>query len=138
MLFSLGQRSRLDLSAAADRNPRYVQLSDGRTRNGYTIKLRNMETRPRSVVLHIADLPDAVMWSEVGSADSAGQSVRVDLAPDATTKLRLFVAAPTRGAAQVGFTLIAQPTDGAPGSREARDVRDAVSFERPPSAEDSK
>ena len=37
------------------------------------------------------------MWSEVGSADSAGRSLKVDLAPDATTKLRLFVAAPAAG-----------------------------------------
>jgi cytochrome c oxidase accessory protein FixG len=131
MLFSLGQRDRLDLSVEGDRNPRYVQLSDGRIRNSFNIKLRNMETRPRQVTLSIAGLPDAVMWSEVGSAETAAQSIKVDLAPDATTKLRLFVSAPAAGEEHSGFRLVAQPTDGAPGSREARPAEDDVTFERP-------
>jgi cytochrome c oxidase accessory protein FixG len=131
MLFSLGQRDRLDLSAAGDRNPRYVQLSDGRIRNSFTVKLRNMETRPRSVTLSMDGLPGAVMWSEVGSADTAAQSIKVDLAPDATTKLRLFVAAPAAGEEHSSFHLLAQPLDGAPGSREARPARHDLTFERP-------
>jgi cytochrome c oxidase accessory protein FixG len=57
MLFSLGQRTRLDISSEPDRNPRYVQLSDGSIRNAYAVKLRNMETRPRSVDLMIEGLP---------------------------------------------------------------------------------
>ena len=131
MLFSLGQRDRLDLSAAGDRNPRYVQLSDGRIRNSFTVKLRNMETQPRTVTLSLDGLPEAVMWSGVGSADSASRSIRVELAPDATTKVRLFVAAPAAGDEHAKFALVAQPTDGAPGSREARPAQDDLTFERP-------
>lgn len=131
MLFSLGQRSRLDISVAADRNPSYVQLSDGSVRNSFTVKLRNMETRPRSVDLGITGLADGVVWSEVGSRAGASQRVRVQLAPDATTKVRLFVAAPGGGEEQTKFTIKAQPTDGVPGSREARPAHDEVTFERP-------
>ncbi|MFX8758836.1 FixG Ig-like domain-containing protein, partial [Acinetobacter baumannii] len=47
LLFMLGQRSRLDLSVAKDRNPEYVQRSGGSIDNGFTVKLRNMEDRPR-------------------------------------------------------------------------------------------
>ncbi len=136
MLFSLGQRSRLDISVASDRNPRFVQLSDGNIRNSYTLKLRNMETRPRSVDLTISGLPDAAMWTATGSREAAGQRVRVQLAPDATTQLRLFVAAPAAGAEHSGFHMVAQPTDGAPGSREARPARDDVTFERPDREDD--
>ncbi len=131
MLFSLGQRSRLDLSVAPDRNPRFVQLSDGSIRNSYTLKLRNMETRPRSVDLALSGLPDAVLWTATGSREAAGQRVRVQLAPDATTELRVFVAAPAAGEEHSGFHMLAQPTDGAPDSREARPARDDVTFERP-------
>ena len=136
MLFSLGQRSRLELNVEADRNPRYVQLSDGSTRNSFTVKLRNMETRPRTVELRIAGLADAVIWSEVGNREAAGSTLRVPLAPDATTKLRVFVAAPAKGAEHSAFHLVAQPTDGAPGSREARPAKDDVVFERPEQEDD--
>ncbi|PZN96303.1 MAG: cytochrome c oxidase accessory protein CcoG [Alphaproteobacteria bacterium] len=136
MLFSLGQRDRLDISVAADRNPRHVQLSDGSIRNSFTVKLRNMETRPRSVDLVVSGLPEAVVWSEVGSRETAGPRLRVPLAPDATTQLRLFVAAPATGEEHVEFRIVAQPTDGAPGSREARPARDDVVFERPEREDD--
>ncbi|KAB7648671.1 cytochrome c oxidase accessory protein CcoG [Polymorphobacter fuscus] len=131
MLFSLGERSRLDISVASDRNPRYVQLSDGSIRNSYTVKLRNMEARPRGVDVSVSGLPGAVMWTEAGSRDTAGPSTRVTLAPDATTQLRLFVAAPADGSEHSRFHLQAQPIDGVPGSKEARPARDDVTFERP-------
>lgn len=131
MLFSLGQRARLEVSIASDRNPRYVQLSDGYIRNSYTLKLRNMETRPRIVDLTISGLPDAVMWTATGNRENADSSAQAQLAPDATTELRLFVAAPAAGPEHGAFAIVAQPTDGAVGSREARPARDDVTFERP-------
>jgi hypothetical protein len=100
-------------------------------RNSFTVKLRNMETRPRTVDISLAGLPEAVMWSEVGNADTAGRSLRVDLDANATTKLRVFVAAPAAGPEHAAFELVAQPTDGAPGSREARPAKDDLTFERP-------
>jgi polyferredoxin len=131
MLFSLGERARLDLGVESDRNPRYVMLSDGTVRNGYTVKLRNMETRPRSVNVTITGLLGAVLWSETGSRDTAGGAVRIDLAPDATTRLRMFVAAPGDGPARSDFVIKAVPTDGEPGSKTARAADAQVRFERP-------
>src|SRR3546814_11771466 len=64
MLFSLGQRTRLDLAVQHDRSPLYVQLSDGHIRNSYTLKLRNMETRPRRVEVAMTGLSDAKLRSE--------------------------------------------------------------------------
>jgi cytochrome c oxidase accessory protein FixG len=135
MLFSLGQRTRLDISAEPDRNPRYVQLSDGMIRNAYTVKLRNMEARPRSVDLVIDGLPGAVLWTDVGSREAAGRSLRVAMAPDAATQLRVFVAAPAAGEEHARFRLVANPTDGAPGSQQARPAEDDVGFERPERAD---
>ena len=136
MLFSLGQRSRLELSVESDRNPRYVQLSDGSIRNSYTAKLRNMETRPRSVDIAISGLPGAVVWSENGRRETANGTLRLPLAPDATTNVRLFVAAPAAGEEHSSFHMIAQPTDGAPGSREARPAHEDLTFERPETEHD--
>ena len=48
ILYSLMTRDRLQLSVLHDRNPQYVQLSDGSIRNGYTVKILNMELRDRT------------------------------------------------------------------------------------------
>jgi cytochrome c oxidase accessory protein FixG len=131
MLFSLGQRSRLDISAAQDRNPVYVQLSDGHIRNNYTLKLRNMETRPRTIELAVSGLPEAVIWTADGQRETAGQSVRIKLAPDATTRLRLFVAAPVQPEEEQPFMLTATATDDA-----GTVAIDTLTFESPDTEEE--
>jgi cytochrome c oxidase accessory protein FixG len=131
MLFSLGERSRLEINAEADRNPRYVQLSDGAIRNSYTLKLRNMEARPRDVDLLVEGLPGAVVWSEGQARDTAGATLRLALQPDAATKVRLFVAAPAAGAQETAFRLIARPSDISPDQRANRPAIDDVTFQRP-------
>jgi cytochrome c oxidase accessory protein FixG len=131
MLFSLGTRTRLEISVAPDRNPRYVQLSDGQIRNSYTVKLRNMETRPRTVDIAMSGLPGAVVWSENGDRKTAGTGLRMALQPDGVTLIRMFVAAPADGPEHQGFHIVAKPTDGATGSNTARAAKDDVTFERP-------
>ncbi len=126
MLFSLGQRSRLDIAAQHDRNPVFVQLSDGHVRNNYTVKIRNMEQRPRTVQLSVAGLTDAAIWTAEGDRDDAAQSMEVALAPDAVTKLRLFVAAPGKGEQRTNFAIRIIAKDDAQTMDE-----EAVVFERP-------
>ena len=63
MIVSLVARDRLDLSVAHDRNPRYVQLSDGDIRNGYTVKIMNMKPEPREFDFGLVGLPSGAMWS---------------------------------------------------------------------------
>jgi cytochrome c oxidase accessory protein FixG len=94
LLFGLSARTRLDVSAQEDRNPLYVRLSDGVVRNGYTVKIRNMELRPRNVRLTLEGLPGAVMWTETGSREAGGRSLEATVPADALQKLRIFVAAP--------------------------------------------
>ena len=97
MVFGLGQRTRIDISAQPDRNPRFVQLSDGHVRNGYTVKIRNMQARPRTVEVAVEGLPGAAMWTEAASREQAGPNVRTIVPPDALARLRVFVAAPGGG-----------------------------------------
>ncbi len=126
LLFALGQRTRLDLSAIQDRNPVYVQLSDGSVRNNYTVKVRNMEGRPRKVEIKIDGLPGAVLWGELGDRASAGKSVQIDVAADSVRKTRLFVAAPATGEAAQPFDFTVRALDSEGGID-----RDDVKFERP-------
>ncbi len=126
ILFGLGQRGRLDISAQQDRNPTYVQLSDGTIRNGYTVKLRNMQARPREMEVAIQGLPGAVIWTQGGNRDSAGTSIRTDVPADALAKLRIFVAAPAGAEQRDDFTFTVRALD-----REGGDHSTEAVFERP-------
>jgi cytochrome c oxidase accessory protein FixG len=131
MLFTLGQRTRLDLAVQPDRNPVYVRLSDGSIRNNYTLKIRNMETRPRIVDVYVEGLPGAVVWTPAGKREFATQHIHFAVEPDAVHKVQLFVAAPAEGPEHSEFTIstIARTGDESGDS-------DAVVFERPENEEE--
>jgi cytochrome c oxidase accessory protein FixG len=126
MLFVLGQRSRIDLSILQDRNPIWVRLSDGSIRNSYTVGIRNMESRPRTMEVEIGGLRDAVLWGERGNRDTASRKMAVEVAPDSVAKVRVFVAAPAEGDAREDLQFSIRALD-AEGGRESR----AIAFERP-------
>ena len=119
MLFSLGTRSRLDISVQPDRNPQWVQLSDGSIRNAYTVKVRNMESRPRKVEIAISGLPAATLWSEAGDRKTAGQRVTLTLGADQVVETRLFVAAATPAAEHtpLAFSVRALDREGGTDTR---------------------
>jgi hypothetical protein len=69
-------------------------MSDGSVRNAYTLKLRNMESRPRQMRIVLEGLPGAAMWTdEIGRADAA-RSVTASVPADSTASLRVYVIAP--------------------------------------------
>lgn len=126
MLFSLGTRTRLDLSVQPDRNPQWVQLSDGSIRNAYTVKVRNMEDRPRDVEVTVTGVPGGVMWSEAGSRAKAGQRLPLHLGADEVTETRMFVAAPRAAAAHTPLAFAVRALD-----REGGRAATTSSFDRP-------
>ncbi|MCF3934430.1 cytochrome c oxidase accessory protein CcoG [Acuticoccus sp. M5D2P5] len=92
MLVAVIARDRLDLSVAHDRNPRYVQLSDGSIRNGYTVKIMNMEPTPRTFDFGLVGLPGGLMWSpEI--VDEPARRFAVEVPPDQVREFRVFVKA---------------------------------------------
>jgi cytochrome c oxidase accessory protein FixG len=103
MLFALGTRSRIDLSANADRNPQFVRLSDGAIRNAYLLKLSNMESRPREMEIGLDGLPGALMWEEGTTRDKASRSLHVTVPADQVLKSRIYIVAPSAGADHEDF-----------------------------------
>ena len=126
MLFALGNRTRLDLSVAQSRNPQWVRLADGSIRNGYTVKVRNMEGRPRDMEIGIADLPGGVIWDEDGTRQQASRSVRLRIDADQVRATTVFVAAPVEGDARSPVTFTLRALDAEGGS-----VSGASHFDRP-------
>jgi cytochrome c oxidase accessory protein FixG len=126
MLFALGARTRIDISAQQDRNPIFVRLSDGAIRNAYMVKIRNMETRPRPIEVHVEGLPGAMLWTDAMARDQAAASLATTVPADSVAKLRIFVAAPPAGAPRQDFSFAVRATD-----REGGGAREDARFERP-------
>lgn len=93
MLFVLLTRDRLDMSVLHDRNPRFVVLSDGQIRNGYTIKILNMEQQEKRVLLQIGGIEGALM-TVAGQDLWPSRTREFLLAPDQVHQMKVFVAAP--------------------------------------------
>ena len=127
MLFALGERTRMSISAQHQRNPAYVQLSDGHVRNNFTVKLRNMELRPRAFEVRLEGLPGGTMWTSGQERSQSGTTVRTVVPADTLAKLPIFVAAPGGGQESHSFRFVAET-----GSGDGREVDEAeASFERP-------
>ena len=95
MLFALGTRSHTDLTVSPDRNPPYMLMKDGSVRNSYTLRLRNMEGRPRDMEVALAGLPaGALMWTDQISSDNAAPSQVITVPADETRVVRAYVVVP--------------------------------------------
>ncbi len=125
MLFALGVRTRVDVSALQDRNPIFVNLSDGSVRDSFTLKLRNMESRPRSMTVTLSGAPGLRMWSEEQSRAQAARALEVRVAPDQVRKLRVFVVGTAEGPAREPFTFVLT----AEGQKKER-AQEQATFER--------
>lgn len=126
MVFTLGARTRLDMSVGHDRNPLWVQLSDGTIRNAYTVKLRNMESRPRRVSLSLAGLPGGTMWDSLGDDRRTSRALSFLVAADQVDTHRIYVRGPARDTQSDDFTFVLAASDGEPVK-----VRHTARFERP-------
>ncbi|PZU50027.1 MAG: cytochrome c oxidase accessory protein CcoG [Sphingomonas sp.] len=94
MLVVLAGRSRMDISVAQERNPVYVQLSDGDIRNSYTVKLLNKEARPRQFDVSVSGLAGAKLSDPVTGSEPV-PSIRLDVRPDGVDTYRIQLRAPT-------------------------------------------
>jgi len=85
MLTALIGRASEGISALHDRNPLFVQLSDGSVRNAYTVRLTNKSSHERTFSLSLEGLADAKL-DVVG--DTAGT---LTVGRDQTRELRVLV-----------------------------------------------
>ncbi len=91
MFFSLLHRERLDVSILNDRNPLFVRLSDGSIRNGFTVKILNMEQRPRSFAVSAEGLPGSSMTMTGGNGEPL-REFTVDVEADKLRAIKIYVA----------------------------------------------
>ena len=111
LLFALGARTHTDISAAPDRNPPFMLMSDGSVRNAFTAKIRNMESRPRAMRISLDGLGGGAMWTDQMNVGDAARTLEVTVPADATLAVRLYVIAPAGTAAQ-DFAFTVKSLDG--------------------------
>ncbi|MEF2072518.1 cytochrome c oxidase accessory protein CcoG [Consotaella aegiceratis] len=113
MAASLATRTRLDVAVAHDRNPIYVQLSDGSIRNGYTLKISNMVPEPRDFSVSLEGLPDATLELP-GVALRDPRSVVLTAEPDKVLTQRVLVILPPSAIddSRQSFGFVVKQVDG--------------------------
>lgn len=113
MLVVLAGRTRMDISVAQERNPVYVQLSDGDIRNSYTVKLLNKEARPREFDLTVSGLANASLSVPV-SGQAPAKRLRLKVRPDGVDTYLVQVRVPAASilAEQSGIIFKAAAADG--------------------------
>ena len=94
MLFTLVSRSNLELNVQHDRNPVFVQLSDGGVRNGYTLKVLNKVHATRRFDLRVEGLPGAHL-EVIGQV--GGIHPQLTAPPDRLRSFRVLVSVPAGG-----------------------------------------
>lgn len=90
MLYQLVNRQVFDINVLHDRNPVFVQLSDGGVRNGYTVRLLNKELDTRSFLVGVQGL-DGARIEAIGVPDARDGKPLVVVGPDTTRELRVLV-----------------------------------------------
>ncbi|MEL6877759.1 MAG: cytochrome c oxidase accessory protein CcoG [Pseudomonadota bacterium] len=125
MLFALGARTHTDLTVSADRNPPFMLMKDGSVRNAFTLRLRNMESRPRGMEIAVTGLPGAMMWTDTIGLDAAAMTQVVSVPADETRTVRAYVTAPS-GTAGQDFEFVLTSLD----EQREQDI-ESVSFTAP-------
>ena len=90
MLWAWLHRTTLEVDVLHDRQPLYVQLTDGSLRNGYTVKLLNKLHEKRTLHLSTRGLEDATL-SIVGLE---GGDPKIDVVTDNLRALKVHVTVP--------------------------------------------
>lgn len=90
MLYAFANRTDMSLAVLPDRNPLFVNLSDGGIRNGYTLKIVNKTELPRKVRLNIIGI-DGLTTSIIGLD---GDNPEIVVPPADVRALRLFATVP--------------------------------------------
>ncbi len=94
MVYGYLARATFEVNLLKDRGPAFVRMSDGTVQNGYTLKLVNKESEPRTLTLEIAGVPEAT-FSIIGHADEAVTAMDLPVAAYGVDRYRLLVRTPS-------------------------------------------
>ncbi|MGJ5181505.1 cytochrome c oxidase accessory protein CcoG [Bradyrhizobium oligotrophicum] len=91
MLYTLATRGTMGINVLHERNPLFVQLSDGGVRNDYTVRLLN-KRGARGFVLEVVGLPNAKV-TVAGEVREQDGRMMIDVGQDQTREIRMSIEA---------------------------------------------
>jgi cytochrome c oxidase accessory protein FixG len=94
MAYALAMRQHEGMSVLHDRNPIYVELSDGGVRNGYTIRMLNKRLSAREFALSVEGMPEGTRVEVVGISEHVDGAPIITVGVDTTRELRVLVFSP--------------------------------------------
>jgi cytochrome c oxidase accessory protein FixG len=120
MLYALATRGTMDVNVLHERNPLFVQLSDGGIRNDYTVHLLNKGGQ-RSFALEVSGLPGAAVRL-AGIEPGPDGMVVVEVGQDQTREVRMSVQVDPARVPKTAVDIVIRIADVASGeSASARD-----------------
>ena len=123
MLVTLVSRADVEVNVLRDRNPLFVQLSDGSIRNGFSVKILNKRHEVQRFTLSVEGVEDAGL-SVVGVAGTSDAPTLV-VESDRLRSFRVYVTAPAAGGESTPLRFIVRRQGEPPVA-----IRDSV-FRRP-------
>ena len=90
MIYTFANRMTLGVNVLHDRNPIFVQMSDGGVRNAYTVRVLNKRMEPRRLALALEGMPNAAVDVIGGTPSGDGRHI-IEVGPDQTRELRVLV-----------------------------------------------
>ncbi len=90
MIYTLATRRDSGINVIHDRNPQFVTLADGATRNAFTVRILNKSLEERSFVVTVTGL-HGVQTEIVGLSAKQGSDPVVTVGPDQTQEVRFLV-----------------------------------------------
>jgi len=110
MLYKLTTRQNLGLSVLHVRAPMYTATPNDAVRNGYTLRFANKWGEPHHYALTVGGVAGASIKSEEADKLPDGR-LEVDVDPDATAEVQLYVTAPRSSASAAGVAIVMTATD---------------------------
>ncbi len=93
MLYGLATRDFLDVNILRDRTPQYVLNSDGSVRNGFTLKILNMQPDARRYRVTVDGVGGAV-FTVVGYGERFTDLPEIEAPADKTSSVRIYITIP--------------------------------------------
>ena len=103
MVWGLATKATLEANVLKDRSPPFVQLSDGRVQNGYTLKLVNKISEPRVMRVNISG-PEGLAFTVIGFEHDDASPIDLPVAAYGVDRYRILISAPA-GASQRQITI---------------------------------
>lgn len=103
MVWGLATKATIEANVLKDRSPPFVQLSNGDLQNGYTLKLVNKLSEPRTMQVSVTGI-EGLSFNVIGFDHDAAEPINLPVEAHGVDRYRILISAPA-GASQRQVTI---------------------------------